>query len=662
MLLATAVVLRVGTILTRVDENFAEGLYRGTLAKAIADGVPFWPAHAPEIPHVRGSVVISFLAAPFYALFGPTTASLRISGLIFHLAAVVAWMALVWRLLGARAAVLASTLLVFAPPALAKLSVLSYGDHIESFPFIAGVAALGFTWAFAEGPPRYVLAVATGFLAALAVGFHAQALLGAAAFAVTTVLLAPGVVRRRDFWLGVVPGFAFGLVPLLAGNRITGKNALSLFGKNPAEHLAGGGISEKLDKLERFWSHDLAVSFQYPWRGLAWITLALAAACAVALVVRTRGRVDRPTLRASAFFVVYPAIFVVVYAASGSQFEVMDSTANALEVRYPQPIVPFLLLPIAVVAARRWESGRRALAVAVAAPVLALGLYGSLSTWSWRAMVEEPARRGFLWEEFDGHLAYASLGDDERRELRAAEREWGMRPDRDSLATRWISERTRDAAIVARIHEIDPGEEWSLPLRYAAPRVPFAHEAPMETAALVEWMASVTPIVRPFCAAAAGARLASAPQLDGETMSELARQATSPAESLALVRGFGQGLLELAPFGRVRFFDPSVAAARIAALPPEIRRDDVAFGFGFRVGRIVTEFYPQGDELVGRVIAGFPRELQPAFARGLGAGYRMRFLVPPPPTLGSPAVQRIVRLLPSDLEAPFRHGLGHADR
>ncbi|HZM00861.1 MAG TPA: glycosyltransferase family 39 protein, partial [Planctomycetota bacterium] len=204
-LLLAALVLRVGTSLSRVDECFAEGLVRGALTQAWIEGAPVWPSEAPQLPHIRGSVVMSAIAWPAFQVLGPTTFAVRLGGILFHLAGLATLMLLVHRLFGARAAALSGALWVFCPPALAKIAVLSYGDHIESLPFVFATAWLALSWCEDRSGRRAGVAFATGVVAGLGFGFHAQARLGVAAVALLCALLDPGKALRRDFWVGLVP-------------------------------------------------------------------------------------------------------------------------------------------------------------------------------------------------------------------------------------------------------------------------------------------------------------------------------------------------------------------------------------------------------------------------------------------------------------------------
>src|SRR5678815_4735906 len=58
-LLLLAALLRLGTNLSRVDELNPEELYRGALAQAWVQGAPVWPGAAPQVEHLRGSLLVS---------------------------------------------------------------------------------------------------------------------------------------------------------------------------------------------------------------------------------------------------------------------------------------------------------------------------------------------------------------------------------------------------------------------------------------------------------------------------------------------------------------------------------------------------------------------------------------------------------------------------
>src|SRR5262245_6787482 len=279
LLAALAVVLRVGTSLTRVDESNPEGLAHGTRARALIDGVPLLPSEAPRMIHFRSSILMTWIAVPCFLLLGPTTFAVRISGILFHLATLAALMLLVHRQLGRRAAIFAGALFVLAPPSLAKIEVLSYGDHIESLAFMFGTALLALTWVDDRTGRRAGLALATGVAAALCFTWHPQARFGLATLGLTCALLGPRKPLGRDFWIGLVPGLAVGLVPFFVGNWLTARSGLAVL-ESSSSSLLGGLGPHKLLKWACLWTTDLPAALQYPWWPAGAVTVTLAGACA----------------------------------------------------------------------------------------------------------------------------------------------------------------------------------------------------------------------------------------------------------------------------------------------------------------------------------------------------------------------------------------------
>ncbi|HTE05502.1 MAG TPA: hypothetical protein VK824_04835, partial [Planctomycetota bacterium] len=453
---------------------------------------------------------------------------------------------------------------------------------------------------------------------------------------------------------------------------VTGASAFSLWGSNPLEHMAAEATHAKApaDPLGKFASllrNGYSWTLQYEHRILADATLLAAAACAIGLlaVAVTRWRRGEVSVRslvlAGGFPLIYPAVFTLAYSVSSASFTIMDSTTNAIEVRYAMPVVPFLLLPIGLAAARLFESGRRAAALCLLLPALALGAWGSLSTWSLDAMLHEPARRGFLWESFDGHFTWGALPPEERAGLQAATAGIADRQARAEATERYVVEHASPGRFVDLVRRCDDTAPWTWPLRYHAPVGSPPGSGPK---AVARWLEGMAADVRPFAFASAASRLASEEDFQAMGAKALLHATRSPEELRTTLRGFGDGMFTLQHDGRVtlpRYYDQALVMARIAELPAWIDHGEAVFGLGFRVGRILHEWYPHGDPIMLRTLFALPKDLRGPFARGLGAGYRMRFLVPPPPDLCSPAVLRLTNKLTVELEAQFRAGLGGSE-
>lgn len=661
VLLALALILRLGTNLSRVDECFQEGLVRGSLASAMLQGAPVWPSHAPQIPHIRGSVVMSWISVPFFAVLGPTTFAVRISGILFHLAGLLTLMLLIHRQFGRRAATLAGVLWVLAPPSLAKIAVLSYGDHVEGLAFMFLAALLVLTWIDDRTGRRTALAFAAGIVCGLGVGWHAQSRLGIATLALTVLLAAPRRLFTRECWLGLVPGAIVGLIPHAIGDWITASNGLLVQGEGPGGLFARGITAVQAKKWLAFWTEDLAVSLQYTSRVAAYGTVLLAAACVLGLGLvgwraRERGATQR-WLANSGWFVIYPLVFSVVFALS--RYTVMPVVQNVISVRYVLPAVPFLLLlPVAVSSARLAQAGRRALATAVFAPALVLGTWGSLSTWDVSSITQEPARRAGEWEFYTEHLLYGSLDESEQDELR--ELEWSLygEPGQKAAVDKYLRQHVDLRTTLELIARYEDGAEWTWPLRYRLP-VPSGslHTGAPETVATR--MNAIPAHLRAYAGAASAHALAEARELSLPHAIALLRAGTTQDDTRAILRGFGTGLSLIYPH-RQRTFDGRKVASRLAMLPEDIDRREIAFGLGYRIGTMANAFSLPTIKLMRRSLANLPAELHPALTRGYGAGYRLRFIDPPAADLDSPAVRYLLDDLPEALHAEFRAGLGGA--
>ncbi|MFN0207624.1 MAG: hypothetical protein ACKVS6_15060 [Planctomycetota bacterium] len=672
----SALILRIGTNLSRVDEYFAEGVYRGTLAKALLDGMPLWPRHIPEIAHVPGSIYIGVIAVPFYYLFGPTTFSMRMAGTVFHLAALAMFMILVHRRLGRKASILCGLLFAWAPPAFAKLSILSYGDHVESLPFIFFAAIYALEWAGAGAPVRYKTPFLAGLGVALAVGFHLQATLGIIALAAVCALAVLPRLLTVSFWkelfIAFIPGLAIGALPALLIYHFTYSSALTLWGSSPAAQLSsqGRGAGEIVNKLTSLWVDGFSYAFQWPSRHIADATLIVAFACAAALLIANVRQLLAKTgslrswITASGFFVMYPLVFAVTFAMSSEYFRIEKGTLTALEVRYFQPVIPLLLMPIGIAAARLLENNKKLLGFILIIPALGIGLAGSLHTWDLDIIKNEPARRGYIFEEFDGHLQFATLepgvrdkflqtdatipNDDHGKDVRAS-----------TLMT--ISD---PALYYQKIQQYDPSEDWTWPLRYTPPRMPLGFPPAASEGQLAAWVANCRPDLRIFAYAAAGRIVANTEPYNNATAQTVMLMRGTPQEIVILARSFGFGLLEVvedgAPPARLRFFSGKKVADRIVSLPNTVSRGEVAFGLGFRLGMVANQFLEPSDWVLQRVLTDIPGDWLPAFACGLGAGYRMRFLEPPAADSKSPGAARIAALMPPRLRAEFYSGLAGA--
>ncbi len=661
-LLLVALALRLATNASNVDDVNGEFLSRGALAEALRTGEAVWPAAAPQIAHLRGSVVMSVLAVPFFELLGPTTFALRLTGIVFHLAALALFMLLAHRQFGPRAARLAGALFALCPPGLAQGAILSYGDHLESLPFVLLATLLALAFLDERAGRRPALGFAAGLCAGLAVSWHAQARLGVAAVLLAALALQPRALARRDVWTGGLPGLLVGLLPLALGDWVFAAPGLATFGRDPLQTLAAGARGDGLDKWLAFWSTDLAAALQFRAAHIG--PLVVCAALVSALVLALAGLAARGApggrraarlafLRRTAPIAAWPLLFSAVYATS--RFRIHLDTDNAVQVRFLLPIVPVaVLLPLAVGAARLIERGRGAAGALLALPPLGAGLYGSLATIDVASLAQEPPRRAALWDTHGVHLLWNSLVPEERGELRALALSRYGDPEQQEVLRAFVDRRADIPALLASVARLDAHPSWTWPLRYRVPRLADGLIEASDAASLRRAWAALPEAQRPWAVSLAAQELAREAALRVELACALLALPPTPDERRHCARAFGVGLANLQ---RPRRLDPQAVCDRIESLREERQCAQIAFGFGFRTGQIVNAFYPPGDLLVDGFLAEVRPQLHADFARGLGWGYRLRLLRPPARELDSPALRRLLARLPAPLEEPFRDGL-----
>ncbi|MEM9382353.1 MAG: hypothetical protein AAGB93_20540 [Planctomycetota bacterium] len=188
-----------------------------------------------------GQLLTGVLAAPLYALFGPTYLSLKLVPFLLGLGL----LALVWRFLdrqaGRTAAAVGALAFALAPPTLSKYSLLAKGNHFEGLAFLFLPVVLAFESIGRERRAPWL--VATGIAAGFAVSVYLGALL---TLALLPLALLPVRGVRGVFadlrW--ALPGLAVGLLPLAWIHAVTGGRAgdFAVRFSTPDPRLDAGGM------------------------------------------------------------------------------------------------------------------------------------------------------------------------------------------------------------------------------------------------------------------------------------------------------------------------------------------------------------------------------------------------------------------------------------
>lgn len=357
-------------------------------------------------PYAGGSLVMSVLAVPAVAVFGPTLTALKLTGIAWTAAGFMAWMVLAWKHVGRAAAHGFAALFVLAPPLFLLFNLLVMGSHWETVT-LAGLQWLLVAAYVRDEPAKTGRLVAWGVVAGLGIWFtYVSALVLAAG---VVFALAGGRLPARRWPLLALAVLA-GLLPWIAYNLATTGSGLAVVVRTfmpleyAGEHVVYwylAAVSDLLKKaLPRALRFEGGALIGYVYWAVAWSCVAAAAVS----TVRSR---ELGLVGALVFFL---ATSLLVVAGSEHTFQVEFAQLPFLTYRVLVPILPPLFLVCAAVLTAR-RSAVRAVALGV---LVALGVAGTIQVagiGASRRTALDAAALG-TGAEVMGHLLVYKRGDD----------------------------------------------------------------------------------------------------------------------------------------------------------------------------------------------------------------------------------------------------------
>ncbi len=237
-----------------------EELYTATAAEAIRLGVDLPASTYRFMAYGSGSLLISLLAVPLYAVFGPHYLTFKIIALLVTVIGGISWFSVVRAWAGQKAAWVFGVLYLVGPPALVRTALIAKGDHPEAMA-IAGVVLWLFTRAAQAPTPRSrsIWAVLTGLLAGLGVYVTYSTVPVVAGVVVAALILS----RARPFtaWATGVVGLGLGLIPWIATVIATKGAALRVYNAGLGDT---GVLPEAASRVSLLLSTGFLASYDLP--------------------------------------------------------------------------------------------------------------------------------------------------------------------------------------------------------------------------------------------------------------------------------------------------------------------------------------------------------------------------------------------------------------
>jgi hypothetical protein len=235
------------------EEVYQEELLRGIAAQELLDG-PVAPLFEYQVNHFwGGSLVVSVVAVPFYAVLGSRIVALRLAGALFGLLGVYCAFKLLDRFAGRTAAWIGALFIALPPPGYTYLSTMVFGTHLESNALALLLVWLYFEWRARDrgGAWRtWFLGLASGFALWFGYGLLLVLLLVACFEFVEDAWF---FARRRAlYWCA---GFALGFAPWILYGLECGFRGFDVYEAGILEHFVHGlkhGTAVGMQGVARF--------------------------------------------------------------------------------------------------------------------------------------------------------------------------------------------------------------------------------------------------------------------------------------------------------------------------------------------------------------------------------------------------------------------------
>ncbi len=359
-----ALLVARGVLVLSLAEVFFHGeeLEKGTVAKAILDGLPIEHHRLAYHYYEGGGFVISHAKALAFIVAGENVIAHKLVALVTCVLVLVAGWKLCSRHFGPRAAAFFGLAYVLAPACWQKLGILSLGIHYEASFFVLVLLDICLRWLAEDRAPRRGEALAFGLAGGFGLYFSYQVALPLA-FAVLALLLRrPRQFATKEALLALA-AFVAGASPLAVMYALVGREVLDVHGA-----VLGAGSGTAVRVREFFASLYAPPSVA----SLSWPLLFGASLAGV-------GAMSRERRSRAAWLLAFLAFWLVVY--SQSAFVVGRVIAPFSLMRFAPPwVVAWVLLAAGIASA--WESGRAPLRATARIALGGLALLGGWSTLS----------------------------------------------------------------------------------------------------------------------------------------------------------------------------------------------------------------------------------------------------------------------------------------
>lgn len=335
--------LRLTLLFTTFNRIWHEEGVRLIAAKHILEGTHNQPISDYFQPYEGGSVVVSFLAVPFFWLFGISTISLRLVSLLFSIGILALFFLFLERYFGRKVAALAGLLYIFSPLSYSQYSSYCIGNHHTVLFFDILMVSIFFRIFFAPG--KYYNSKKYGYfmLLGLVSGFAGYFCFSSFVF-LFCILLFWYIFDKLFFlkkgFLVFIASFILGISPLIYYIISHWSGILRDGWYNPWNYLRltplyldKASILSLLSRISSLFTQELVKSFNFDYYGLypkrqlwnlyyyfvvlisfgylIWLNRDSLGKIFKGIIPLKRFDIKPSQIKPEAFFIVFPAVFAI---------------------------------------------------------------------------------------------------------------------------------------------------------------------------------------------------------------------------------------------------------------------------------------------------------------------------------------------------------------
>ena len=546
--------------------------YSADIAWALLNGFELQLSELPIIPHNRGCIVVGVFLTPFFVLLGPTLVAMKVAAISISTATAFLFIRLLEQHAGVFAAWSGALLFALLPPSYQMVDVLLLGSHGE-VTFVTLTALIILLTLKGCASPSLTAVFALGLACGLGLFFSLQFLVVIPALLLLWSSFDSRFFLRRTMLL-FLAGIAIGLAPI-AFFVSSASEANSLFEIPLQSYLLSIEVDEVLFRIREFVTVRASRSWMFDsWGGkeARWLYSATIVLSVVLTLPSLRTR--KPL---SIFFAGYAFLWIAAYSLVNTQIAI-DDVLDGMGSRYSMPF-SVCLIALTSLSAGRLAERSSLLAGALVLPALIAGIAGISALADPLCAFRQPSARATAFSKFKTNLDH----------LNYAERlEW--------------------------IQKLEPDWAESRPFLYEFRRPNTLKNRELARAIQrdLELARSQLPELQPYIFASLGRQLT-------PPLLRTVRASHTTELPAWVLRGFGAALIAS------WWSQGTEADGILRELPPDAGRY-VAQGMGFWLGNRLSPYSHQLLKIHKRFLRFPAPQLEEAYFRALGWGYRTRYI------------------------------------